>query len=169
MNSLEQQSKTSAEIVQEVKFFVEDFKNDLNNKFQKSFDTLAKETSSTESRLAILENSLKTNEELLKKDLEIFSSKFDSASEKLSMRTQINENNLNSLDKNIHETNGRINNLRIELEKIVSRIEALEKFSKDIALVKENRTNNLVYPLIIGIITMLVSVLVNVWMSKVFF
>lgn len=169
MNSLEQQSKTSAEIVQEVKFFVEDFKNDLNNKFQKSFSALAKETSSAESRLAILENSLKTNEELLKKDLEIFSSKFDSASEKLSMRTQINENNLNALDKNIQETNGRINSLRIDLEKIVARIEALEKFSKDIALVKENRTNNLVYPLIIGIITMLISVLVNVWMSKVFF
>ena len=162
MNSLEQQSKTSAEIVQEVKFFVEDFKNDLNNKYQESFSALAKETSSAESRLAVLENNIKTNEELIKKDLEIFSSKFDSACEKLSMRTQINENNLNSLDVNIKETNGRINNIRLELEKIVSRIDALEQICKNVTQVKENRVNNFIYPLVIGFIFTIINVIIAI-------
>lgn len=161
MKDLEQQQKTGAEIVNEVKKFVVDFKNDLNKEYQESFSVLAKESSNIESKVAILENTIKNNEELIKKDFLIFSSEFNSTCEKLSLRTQINENNLNSLDKNIQETNGRINNIRLELEKIVGRIDSLEKAVKDIVHAKENKLNNFLYPLITVIISTIITFLIT--------
>lgn len=120
MNKILKQSKSSENIIHNFETFKNSYTNGLNEQF--NHPRVATETSddltNVKERVLVLELNLNHAIENFKKDLELLCVELSNQCEQNTLRTQINEDNISSMNTNYQEIVGQYNQMLMQLNEV---------------------------------------------------
>ena len=143
MNNILKQSKTSENIIHNFETFKNSYTNGLNEQFNHPRVAVqaSDDLGNLKERVLVLELNLEHAIENFKKDLELLCVELSNQCEQNTLRTQINEENISSMNTNYQEIIGQYNQMLMQLNEVKNTLsETKEK--------KRSFIDNFLWPLL---------------------